>query len=305
MQRRNLLSSLAATAAISGAPALIGRAEAATPKFDPTNNAHVALAYRKLGWSATEKLSMHWINLTRYGMVDSKLTPFWDSVIGILFFTTDIKDAPGDYNVTSCSLSFYLDPKTGEPIEKFTNPFTGTTLDIPFGDGKPNTRRQRSLGMDVNMKMPPGMKGGASSFRRAWAENDEVWVRGDLDIRMESESGDAVQASMGAGGSGSRPGGAAMTRLMQVNDWFTYHGKVADVLNPKNTNPASDLVFNDLNTWSAWLKMGDMPGNFVGRGFGRKVFKYDDMPPLWRKLVGERYPAIAKNADAWVRGIIP
>ncbi len=317
MQRRKLLSSLAAStvitgAGISSAPAIMARAEAATPKFDPhtfnpDNNEHVALAYRKLGWSATEKLSMHWINLTRYGMVDSKLIPMWDSVIGILFFTTDIKDdapdyKPGDYNVTSCSLSFYLDPKTGAPIEKYANPWTGETLDIPFGDGKPTTRRQRASGMDVNMRLPPGMKGGASSNRRAWAENDEVWVRGDLDIRMESETGAAVNASMGAGGSGSRPGGNAMTRLMQVNDWFTYHGKVADVLNPKNTNPASDLTFNDLNTWSAWLKMGDMPGNFVGRGFGRKVFKYDDMPPLWRKLVAARYPEVAKDADKWVRG---
>ncbi|MBL8630011.1 MAG: DUF1838 family protein [Rhodospirillaceae bacterium] len=283
-------------------PSLITSAEAATPKFDPSNPEHVALAYRKLGWSATEKLSMHWINLTRYGMVDSKLTTLWESVIGILFFTTDIKDAPGDYNVTSCSLSFYLDPKTNAPMDKFTNPYTGTTLDIPYGDGKPNTRRQKATGMDVNMKAPPGMKAGAESFRKAWNEGDEVWVRGDLDIRMEAVGEQKVSAAMGAGGSGTRGDAPQMTRLMQVNDWFTYHGKTTDVLNPKNTNPASDLYFNDLNTWSGWLKMGDMPGNFIGRGFGRKVFAYDDMPETWRKLVAQRYPDVAKNPDKWVRG---
>ncbi|MBL8644526.1 MAG: hypothetical protein JNK21_11385 [Rhodospirillaceae bacterium] len=106
MQRRTVLSSIAAAGSMLAAPAIIGRAAAATAPFDASNPAHVALAYRKLGWSATEKLSMHWINLTRYGMVDTKLTTLWESVIGILFFTTDVKDAPGDYNVTSCSFEF-------------------------------------------------------------------------------------------------------------------------------------------------------------------------------------------------------
>ncbi|MBL8644525.1 MAG: DUF1838 family protein [Rhodospirillaceae bacterium] len=152
------------------------------------------------------------------------------------------------------------------------------------------------------MKAPPGMKAGASSTRKAWAEGDEVWVQGDLDIRMEAEGDKQVSAAMGAGGSGTRGDMPTMTRLMQVNDWFTYHGKTKDVLDAKNVNPASDLYFNDLNTWSGWLKMGDKPGNFIGRGFGRKVFAYDDMPALWRKLVAERYPDIAKNPDKWVRG---
>lgn len=297
--RRALISTVAAAI---GAPAIIGRANAATPAFDATNPAHVALAYRKLGWSATEKLSMHWINLTRYGMVDTKLTPMWDSVIGILFFTTDIKDSPGDYNVTSCSLSFYLDPITGAPMDKFNNVWTGETLDIPYGEGKPTTRRQKATGMEVNMKMPPGMKGGATSNRRVWEQAGEVWVRGDLDIRMEADGDKPVSAAMGSGGSGTRGDTPTMTRLMQVNDWFTYHGKTKDVLDPKNTNPASDLYFNDLNTWSGWLKMGDRPGNFIGRGFGRKVFAYEDMPEQWRKLVTARYPEIAKDPDKWVRG---
>jgi hypothetical protein len=286
---------------VLAAPFISSGAQAAPEKFDATNPQHVALAYRKLGWSATEKLAMHWIRLTRYGLVDTKLTLMWESVIGIMFFTKDVKDVPGAYDITSSSFSFFLDPASGQMIEKYNNPWTGQTLEIPYSDGKPVTRRQTAQGMDLKMRDTPGMKSTASSSRRAWEEAGEIWVRGDLDIRMESESGKAVEATTGGGGGGTRAGQQA-TRLMQVNDWFTYHGKTKDVMDAGNANPASDLSFNDLNTWSGWLKMEDRPGNFVGRGFGRKVFAYDDMPQQWRDLMTKRYPDVAKNPDKWVRG---
>lgn len=301
MDRR---TSLKAAGLLSVAPAIMRatRADAAPGPFDANNPEHVGMAYRKLGWNAEDKFTMHWIRLTRYGMVDSKLHTMWESLIGILFTTKDAKDGnPGDYDVTSLSLSFMLDPKTGAMMEKYNNPWTGETLDIPYGSSKPNTRRQKLTGMDIGMKAPPGMKADASSSRVAWSEGGEVWVRGDLDIRMESESGKAVMGNMGQGGSGTRSE-ASMARLMQVNDWFTYHGKASDVTDPNVKNPPSDLYFNDLNTWSGWLKMGDKPGNFVGRGFGRKVFKYEDMPAEWRKLVAQKYPDVAKDPEKAIRG---
>lgn len=301
MKRRSLLVGAAATFA---APAILTAcdrsgeaARSDLPQFDASNPTHVGTAYRKLGWCAEDKLTMHWIALTRYGMVDTRLVPMWESYIGILFTTRDVADAPGEYDVTSTSLAFYLDPTTGAPMDKYANPWTGETLDIPYGDGKPSTRRQKLTGMDIAMRAPPGMKASASSSRRAWSEGGEVWVRGDLDIRMEAEE-EPVAATMGAGGSGTGGMAPGKTRLMQVNDWFTYHGKSSDVMDPTVKNPPSDLYFNDLNTWSSWLKMGDRPGNFVGRGFGRKVFAYDDMPATWRKLVADRYPAIAKDPQS-------
>lgn len=303
MKRRTLLQG---GAAVLAAPAILSACDdtrpsaSNVPPFDPANPTHVGMAYRKLGWCAEDKLTMHWIALSRYGMVDSRLTPMWDSYIGILFATKDVPDAPGEYEVTSTSLAFYLDPATGAVMDKYANPWTGETLDIPYGEGKPTTRRQKLTGMDIAMRAPPGMKAAASSSRRAWSEGGEVWVRGDLAIRMEAE-GAPVEAAMGSGGSGTGATSPTTTRLMQVNDWFTYHGKASDVMDPSVKNPPSDLYFNDLNTWSSWLKMGDMPGNFVGRGFGRKVFAYQDMPQAWRDLVAARYPAVARDPEAAIR----
>ena len=50
------------------------------------------------------------------------------------------------------------------------------------------------------------------------------------------------------------------------------------------------------------MQMGDLPGSYVSRAFGRKVFAYDRMPALFRKLMADRYPAVAKDPLALLSG---
>ncbi|MCB2108407.1 MAG: DUF1838 family protein [Rhodobacteraceae bacterium] len=304
MNRRDVLTGMSSVGVIGS---VVGSRRASAATFDPANPLDVGMAYRKLGWSADENLTMHWMQLTRYGMVDAKLSVMWESLIGILYAVKDTPPSasgakPGDYDVNSLTLTFYFDPKTGEVMEKYNNPWTGETLDIPYGGTTPTHRRHSARGIDIDMKSPPGMNASADSYYSAWTEGDDVWVRGDLDIRMEATGSGPAEMSMGAGGTGMKAGGAVMARLMQVNDWFTYQGRLSHVIDPDNKNPPASITFNDLNTWSTWLKMGEQPGNFIGRGFGKKVFAYDDMPDRWRKLVAERYPDVAKNPEKVIKG---
>ena len=53
-----------------------------------------------------------------------------------------------------------------------------------------------------------------------------------------------------------------------------------------------------LLSWPAWLQMGDQPGSYVSRCYGRKVFAYEQMPATWRKLFEEDQPEAARNAAA-------
>jgi hypothetical protein len=82
---------------------------------------------------------------------------------------------------------------------------------------------------------------------------------------------------------------------VRVNDLTTYVGSLRDVLDPKVAMAPAAQMFNDDNTWPAWLEMGDRPGSFFSRAQGRKVFRYEDMPPVWRGEVARRYPAIARD----------
>ena len=60
-------------------------------------------------------------------------------------------------------------------------------------------------------------------------------------------------------------------------------------------NAPAAQFFNDILTWPKWLQMGDHPGSFFSRCFGRKVFAYERMPTLWRELFRRAQPEAARD----------
>jgi hypothetical protein len=89
---------------------------------------------------------------------------------------------------------------------------------------------------------------------------------------------------------------------VEVNDLTTYFGSLRDIVNPKIASAPAAQVFSDINTWPGWLEMGDQPGNYYSRAYGEKVFSYNAMPKLWRDLMAQEYPEIAKDPAAALRG---
>ena len=98
----------AASAALVAPP----MAAAAMPQkvLDPTDRDQLALAFRKLAYSADETVTYWWMHGTRYGVIDSVATPFWDMHIGTWFTTRDV--APGRFKLRSASANFYTVPGT-------------------------------------------------------------------------------------------------------------------------------------------------------------------------------------------------
>jgi hypothetical protein len=80
-----------------------------------------------------------------------------------------------------------------------------------------------------------------------------------------------------------------------VNDLSTYSGALKDVMDPKILRVGAEQIFNDDNTWPAWLGMGDLPGTYFSRAFGAKVFAYGQMPAVWRGLMARLHPEIARD----------
>jgi len=279
MKRRSALGLLGAGIA---APAIIGRASAAPIKLDPANPDHVMLIHRKLCFSMDATPTFVWLRATRYGLVDSRFTPFWEMHVGQAFTTKDLPG--GDYEVTSWSAIFYTDIATGKFIETFNNPFTGKQVAIRYGAPRASKRLHTKTGEEREPMNRPEMNVTMNTdIGPAWIEGDAVWVRGDTGVRLEPKE----------------PGKA---RMSQVNDWSTFYGATKDVADPDVKNPASTWIFNDVNTWASWLEMGDQPGNYVSRGLGQKEFAFDDMPATWRKILAERHPDFAKDPIGALKG---
>jgi hypothetical protein len=119
------------------------------------------------------------------------------------------------------------------------------------------------------------MKGLTSRWLQGplWVEGDRIYLRSDHLLRGVDAGGQPVR----------------------VNDLSTYSGVLQDVLDPKILRVQSEQIFNDDNTWPAWLGMGTLPGTYFSRAFGRKVFDYAEMPAVWRGLMASHYPDIARN----------
>lgn len=281
MKRRSALGLLAGSMA---APAILKRAEAksAPIKLDPANPDHVKLIHRKLCFSMDSTPTFVWLRATRFGLVDSRVTPFWEMHVGQAFTTRDLAD--GNYEVATWSAIFYTDVNTGRFIEIFRNPYTGKEVAIRYNAPRVTKRLHTNAGEEREPMNRPEMNVTmATDIGPAWIEGDAIWVRGDTNVRLE-------------------PKDPKMARLSQVNDWSTFYGALKDVADPDNKNPASTWIFNDINTWPAWLEMGEQPGNYVSRGLGQKEYSFDAMPAQWRTLLAQRYPDVAKDPIGALKG---
>ena len=83
--------------------------------------------------------------------------------------------------------------------------------------------------------------------------------------------------------------------------WSTYIGSAADVLDPRKKNPPAAQMFNDILDYPPWLQMGDQPGTFVSRCYGRKVFDFKSMPATWQALFTKKFPDVAADMAAVLR----
>lgn len=290
MKRRTaigLLAGAAGAATVSGAAQAAKTAKAAGPAqsaagmgFDAANPEHLALAFRKLAQSMDDSLTFQWLHGTRYGVQGSVMTPFWEMHVGTWFVTRDLPD--GKYEVTSAGANFYTLPGEATLLEKFHNPYTGETVDIPSAKPRANkTVYDRSGGSPFGGM--PGMKSTRNAaIGPAWVQGSEVIVRGDFSLHAEPlEAG---------------------KRSFTVQDMSTYVGSLADVMNPKVKNPRSQHLFNDILDYPAYLKMGDQPGTYFSRCYGRKEYRYADMPARWRALLEQKYPDVAQDPGALLKG---
>ncbi len=277
MKRRTALGVIGATA-VSPYLMAMGDGPTSALTLDASNPDDVLMIYRKLAHTMDDSVTYWWLKSTRYGLVDSKFTHMWDVHVGAMFTAQDREG--GGYETTSISVVFYTHPETGKFMETFNNPYTGEEVEIGYFPPNPGKRIYTVDGSPDERDPPPGfMMVGKSPLGPAWIEGDDVWVQGDDWFRME-------------------PKLDAEGNLFSVNDWSTYHGSLAQVADPDVKNAPATWTFRDINSWPPWMSMGDRPGNYFSRGYGRKVFSLADMPDPWRTLLSDRHPDIYSDPAA-------
>ena len=171
--------------------------------------------------------------------------------------------------LTSKYTGFVVDPNTLFPLETIASPITGETLEVSesvFGDSFIIDPRGSYSALRPDYfyeKKPPGFVG-----------KPYTQLSGDLCFLLEGIFHDEGP---------HQPRGTSLI----------WRAKTADVMNPDMTRvPAAydyqSLAFGWERAWMRFPK-GDQTQMFW-HVTGKKVFSVDDIPPLVRNLVAERYP---------------
>lgn len=248
--------------------------------LDPNDPEDLYTIHRKLNYSFDDKVVYWYLRAVRYGLVDSAFTPFWDMHVG---FISIAQDEGQGFRTKTMSAIFYTDLESGKLLDTFDNPFTGARVPVRQPGLNRSSRLYNKAGMVADRAERPGMN--MTQFGAvgpAWVVDDDVWVRGDTGFRGEPTSDEG--------------------RLVQINDWSTYHGSISEVSNPDVMSANATQTFNDINTWPGWLNMDDRPGNYVSRGFGRKSWSMDGMPPEWSAVMRDRYPKEFTDPRSYIAG---
>lgn len=268
LTRRTALE-LAGAATVAG---LVSSPHAARAALDLDKDANAI--YRKLRYRADEGLVFWWIVARKFGQVGTKLDPLFDMQVGSLMRVKNAAD--GSYDVTSLEIVFYTDIDTGAFLREWKNPYTNEVLPMKHDPLGPTTTKHTPAGDPIRPTELGGSKLEARSLNSApLVEGDDIWIK--------HESTATVFPRDGKG------------EPFRVNDWSTYHAKLSEVADAKTPFVSSTVHLQEVTSWSRWMNMAEKAGNQTSSGVGRKVKSYAEMPAVWRKLVEEIDPDVAKD----------
>lgn len=279
MKRRTALGAFGAASFLTATFERQALAQSNMLKLDPSNPDHNLMIFRKLAHTMDDSLAFFWANLRRMGQDGPIITPMWDIKLASVLGTKDVGE-DGTYENTAISMVAYTNTVTGEVLETFNNPWTGETVDISLFPAAPATRVITKDGVNAPMLEREGtIVDYASPVGPSRIQGNKVWVEGNdmTTLRSNDEKRELI---------------------FGVNDWSTFTGQLADVADPSNGNPLSDWYFNDILTWSPWLKMPGHPGNMISRGYGAKVRSFDEMPADIVALVKRMHPKVYADPRA-------
>jgi len=282
MNRRQTLGLLGASAFSLSSLTLTGCDTANTTRlnFDPNNPEDLHTMHRKLAYTLDERLVYWNIDALRMGFKDGVLTPFWNMHVGIIYRLDNIQDFK--YRVNYIMKIFYSDLKTGELLQRFDNPYTGEAREVSQPKLFKSVNIHGLTGIERMPSSAPKAENAGLSYRNdeigpAKIIGDDIWLNADMIFRSETPN--------------------RASRLIQVNDWSTYHGSMNDLTNPYLTSAPATHTFNDLNSFNhPWIGMEGIQAWSISRGFGRKSHSVHTMPEAWKMFTADTHPELLTDS---------
>jgi hypothetical protein len=266
LDRRALLTGLGAAAlAASTRPAwsLAG--------LDLGNRRDLLTALAKMRGATDERLVIGYVVGARYAVPEHKAIP----MMGILAATFSQYRRVSDdaFESRSLEVAYFTDLATGKLLEKWKNPVTGVTVDVPLTRMGPSRVTLTVDGLTV--ARPSGEAAGLKLnhiFQPPVVVGDNVWVTEQINVD---------------GPPGPRP--------FVYNEFSTYYARKSELDDPARATVPTQVQYQSLITYRPWMGFGDTPGHTVARGAGLRAGSTGELPPYYLELTKRLHPDVLSD----------
>lgn len=246
-------------------------------------DARLTLMIRMRG-STDDRLCAGWLDAERSTVIDGEIVPFCRILAG----TVSRFQRRGDlFEATVLEVAYYLDPKSGEILEKFRFPGAAEAVTVPpYRAGPAKVRYATEI--DEWEENNPTAKGAAST---SFAPRSSVHLQRNIGAPTIA-NGSVYMRSNEYGR--VYPDRAAPPTIF-YREWMIWRAAEQDALRMAAPSIPADFMYSALSSWRPWMKMGATKGHTAENGRGAKVAGPDAFPKALRDLIKASDPDILND----------
>lgn len=265
-------------AMLAGLGALAMAAPALAKPLDLSKGADALAAMRKVQCSTKDlkPVVYHWSGRA-YSRVPGEPDRHLFNVEGMnvrqCVTINDPVKGPG-FRLVSRELMFYLDPKTGEALKTWENPWTGKTVDVIHVANDP-------------VNFPPMFTTDAAGkpfSLNARVQNGRVFMASEIPLFYKNPLAGDYQPYVG--------------NHYHAMEIFDFAADEADLLDPKTSEANAIVAWVRVAEWLPWMEMSGRSGLMVVNATGQTVDGIEGLPQVIRDQIKSDYPQYAAPPPA-------
>jgi len=165
-----------------------------------------------------------------------------------------VRNTDGSAEFISREVAYYRDPRTGQILSDWTNPFTNEKVAVLHVANDPVNQRYAA---------PQAGQPGRYPFMLS---GDDVFLRLDVPLRYPNPLQPAEYPAESSG----------PTYL--ASEHFIFFANARDLRNPKLLSVPTTYAWTRTGPWLPWMKMGQQAGYLIYSGHGRKYASFAELP---------------------------
>ncbi len=262
---KNILKASVAVLAVCGFSVA-----ASAEKLDLNTAEGVAKVNRKFQCSLKDgkQVTYYWHG-TAFGRVQGMADKVLFNVEGMntrACTTVMDKDKGYGYRLVSRELLLYKDPKTGEYLKTWDNPYTGQNVKVLHVANDPvNSRPSFGVGRDGKVQKFNGT-----------VLDGEMWLTSTVPLFYVNPLAGEYQKNIGG--------------MYHATEMFNFFADEKDMLDGKKDQADVRVAWQRMSDWLPWMEMSGREGLFYVSTAGRMLRKFDDIPQGMRDEIAKNYP---------------